>query len=304
MATLRRKLRRARGFSNVRGVIFFAQRRVLDPGMRRRLARFVARFLPAASLPGDRGSRAASTLERDGFVRFDGILTPPMVQRMREHLSKQLVYNPYQIDGPRLAVDDPSLPDTHVLTVVDEGLMTCPHLLEVANHPDIVAAIERTFGCKPTIGYMAAWWSIPTPDGVPRQAENFHRDFDDVAFLKLFTYLSDVGPENGPHDFILGSHADSQLRPIRRYTDNEVYSTFSSNRLVRFTGGAGTMFLEDTTGLHRGLPVNAGRRLILQIVYSMLPMAYGPSEPYPRDVFQSIPTAIDPYINRIYVRQS
>lgn len=303
MAYVRRKLRRLREFWSIRGIVFFAQRRVLHPDARLCLARFVARFLPEPTLLGTTPTAEVVALQRDGFTMLDGIATPQMVEEMCRHLSQQLVYAPY-IDGlPHLTVDDPNVPDTHILMVVEDGLMACPHLLDIANHPRIIAAAEGVFGCKPTIGFMTAWWSIPTPEGKPRHAENFHRDFDDVAFLKLFIYLTDVEPENGPHEFILASHKDDALRPIRRYSDDEVMTNFSANRLVRVTGKAGTVFIENTTGLHRGLPVARGRRLILQVVYSMLPMAYGPAKPYRRELFQPVTAAIDPYVNRIYVGQ-
>lgn len=301
--TVWRKIQRLGEFASFRGVVFFAQRRVLGPEARERLARIVARFLPRPTTSSTEPSKAGAALADEGFAMLEGIVSPEMVREMREHLSRQRIYAPYLDDQPELSIDDPELPDTHVLTVRDEGLMSCPHLLEVANHPKIIAAVESVFGCKPTIGYMQAWWSVPTPDGKPRYAELFHRDFDDVAFLKLFIYLTDVESENGPHEFILASHKDAALRPIRRYSDDEVMMNFSPNRLARFTGKAGTVFIENTTGLHRGLPVSTGRRLILQIVYSMLPMAYGPAKPYRRALFQSVSPSIDPYVNRIYVDQ-
>jgi hypothetical protein len=303
VSTVRRKIRRLGEFASFRGVMFFAQRRVLGPEARERVAHFVARFLPGPISASDTPSKAAAALADEGVAMLDDVLSPQMVEEMRDHLSRQRVYAPYLENQPELLIDAPELPDTHVLTVLDEGLMSCPHLLEIANHPKVIAAVEGVFGCKPTIGYMQAWWSVPTPDGKPRFAELFHRDFDDVAFLKLFIYLTDVEPENGPHEFVLASHKDASLRPIRRYSDNEVITNFGANRLVRFTGKAGTMFIENTTGLHRGLPVSKGRRLILQIVYSMLPMAYGPAKPYRRELFQPAAMAIDPYVNRIYVSQ-
>jgi hypothetical protein len=303
LSMVRRKIRRLREFASLRGIVFFAQRRVLKPKAREWVAGFVSRFLPRAASEKIQPTKAATSLAHEGFAMLESVVSPQMVEDMRRHLTQQRIYAPYLDDMPELMIDDPELPDTHVLTVREEGLVTCPHLLEIANHPDIIAAVEGTFGCKPTIGYMQAWWSVPTPDGKPRYAEIFHRDFDDVAFLKLFIYLTDVEAENGPHEFILASHKDPGLRPIRRYSDKEVMASFSSNRLVRFTGKAGTVFLENTTGLHRGLPVCKGRRLILQIVYSMLPMAYGPAKPYHRDLFDRPAGPIDPYTNRIYVSQ-
>jgi hypothetical protein len=298
---VRRKIRQLREFAHLRGAIYFAQRRVLAPQARDRVARFVARFLPRPATAGMTPTKGATALQNEGFAMLDGIVTPQMVREMRDYLTKQVVCAGYLDDQPRLSILDPVLPDTHVLSVVEDGVMGCPHLLDIANHPEILAAVEGIFGCRPTIGCIAAWWSIPTPDGKPRNAENFHRDFDDVNFLKLFIYLTDVELENGPHEFILASQQDNTLRPIIRYSDAEVMANYSANRLVRFTGKAGTMFIENTTGLHRGLPVMKDKRLILQIVYSMLPMAFGPARPYRPELFQPASVPIDPYVNRVYV---
>jgi hypothetical protein len=300
---VRRKVKAARKFATYRGVLFFAQRKITKVGPRRRLARFVARFLPRAG-SGAAPTQEALILESQGFVAIDDALTPSMVAEMHGYFEQQPVFPPYILNTPLVSIDDPVLPDSHTLVVPERFVVGCPHVLDIANNPKIIAAVEGIFGCKPTIGYITAWWSIPTADGKPREAENFHRDVDDVNFIKLFIYLSDVEEENGPHEFILGSHARPQLHRIRRYSDDEVLSTFGADHLVRFTGKAGTVFLENTYGLHRGQPVRSGRRLMLQVIYSLLPMAYGPAAPYRSEAFRPTERALDPYINRVYVAQA
>ena len=301
LVRVRRKAASLREFANVRGVLFFAQRRLRSATARRRVTSVVAGFLPATIHSRQQTQEAASDLERQGYVMLDGLLTPSMVADMRAHFAQKRVRGGYVPNAPLVSIDDPDRPDTHIFPVDESDVVTCPHLLDVANHPRVLAAVEGVFGCKPTIGYMAAWWSVPTRDGVARHAENFHRDYDDINFIKLFIYLSDVDAESGPHEFIRGSHEAPELRRIRRYTDEEVLQTFGAERVVRFTGGKGTAFLENTMGLHRGLPVRTGKRLILQVVYSMLPMAFGPAKPYRRDLFQPAARPIDPYVNRVYV---
>jgi hypothetical protein len=298
---VKRKIKAVRKYANYRGVLFFAQRKITRAEPRRRLARFVARFLPPADSATTGLTADATALEAQGFATLDGVVTPAMVTEIRRHLEQQQIFAPYVLNSPLVSIDDAVLPDTHTLFIPEQFVVACPHVLDIANHPRIIAAVEGIFGCKPTIGCITAWWSIPTADGKPREAENFHRDVDDVNFLKLFVYLSDVAEENGPHEFIRGSHALPQLHKIRRYTDAEVLDTFGADRLTRFTGKAGTVFLENTYGLHRGQPVREGRRLVLQIIYSMLPMAYSPATPYRADTFPPTLRQLDPYINRVYV---
>ncbi len=302
LAYVRRKVRALRYYSNVRGVVFFAQRKVLRANSRRRLSRMVARLLPRADPASTPLSPSVLAMEREGFAYFEGVATPKIVREMRQYLAAQPVFNPHTPGAPRVSIDSNDLPDSHILGIPDDLLVRCPHLLDVANHPAILTTVEGVFGCKPTIGYMSSWWSIPTRDGIARHAENFHRDVDDVHFLKLFIYLDDVEDSSGPHEYIRGSAGIDRLNAIRRYTDEEVSAAFGRERQVTFTGPAGTVFLENTFGLHRGQPVRVGRRLILQIVYSMLPMAYGPAKPYSATLFAPTRQSINPYTNRIYVQ--
>jgi hypothetical protein len=296
---IRRKIVLGREYLNVRGVAYFAQRRVRTARGRQRLSDLVARFLPPAGRTEK--TAEAKTLGSRGFAFIDGVVTPGMVAEIRGYLAKQPVFAPYLLNSPRVSIDSPQLPDSHTLFIPEEKVIGCPHLLDVANHPTILAAIEGIFGCKPTIGVMCAWWSIPTADGKPRHAENFHRDFDDVNFIKLFIYLTDVGPENGPHEYIAGSHQVPLMCEIRRFSDEEVVASFPVNPKISFVGNAGTMFLENTYGLHRGQPVRKDRRLILQVIYSMLPIVDGPARPYPRALFAPPRSTVDPYVNRVYL---
>lgn len=300
LATLKRKLSNGRAFANFRGAVFFAQRRIRSLEARHRAARLMARVLPAGSV-AERGSDAvASRLEQQGFVILD-LVTSQQAHEMREHFQRQPVYAPYLANSPRVLLDEADQIDSHVLWHEDPAVLSCPHALDIANHPMVLAAMQAVLGCKPTIGYMTAWWSVPTADGVPRHAENFHRDVDDLKFIKLFVYLTDVGEGNGPHEYIRGSHGDSRLSRIRRYGDEEILQTFGEDSLVRFTGPAGRAFLENTYGMHRGQPVQTGRRLIFQVVYSLLPLVYGPARPYPATVAAATSRVLDPYINRRYL---
>jgi hypothetical protein len=177
-----------------------------------------------------------------------------------------------------------------------------PHLLEIANRPEILGIVERFLGCRPTIAYMAAWWSYPT--GIEaQQAENFHRDVDDWRFVKLFMYLTDVGESQGPHVYVKKSANVARAGPIRRLTDEEVRAGHSAEDIVYMTGSAGEAFLENTYGIHKGQPVLAGHRLLFQVVYSIMPLPYGPKRPViaHEEAAELGGTAFDPFVNRVYV---
>jgi hypothetical protein len=99
--------------------------------------------------------------------------------------------------------------------------------------------------------------------------------------------LTDVGPENGPHKFIAGSHRTGGIpgellkKGYARLTDEEVAPHYRPADFIEFTAPRGTIIAEDTRGLHKGQHVNSGHRLMLQIQFSN--SLFGP--PYPKISF-------------------
>jgi hypothetical protein len=131
----------------------------------------------------------------------------------------------------------------------------------------------------------------------------FHRDVDDFAFVKVFVYLTDVGPKSGPHEFIKGSHRQGGLtQRIDNFQDEDVFSTFDRGDVVQFTGPAGTAFFEDTFGLHRGRKPDDHPRLVFQTLYSLRPLPYGPRRPYLSAAKLAAAAELDPHVNRVYLQ--
>ena len=193
-------------------------------------------------------------------------------------------------------------PETHVAYYSPEDVVRCPHIFDLANNPGVLAGLAQLFRCKPTIAYMTAWWSFAGHDK-GEHAELFHRDVDDWRFIKLFLYVTDVDEDAGPHAYVPGSHSVGKLLRIRRFNEDEVKEAFGPESIIRFTGPGGTCFLENTYGVHRGYPPARRNRLIVQVVYSLLPTLPGaPETPLVSDVHTQLNTPLDPYINRVYVR--
>lgn len=105
----------------------------------------------------------------------------------------------------------------------------------------------------------------------------WHRDLNDRhQLLKMFVFLSDCSIDNGPHEFVRGSHADySRLNGRRYYTDADIdqaYPPGSPERLVSEVS-AGTIIIEDTRGLHRARMPERGFRDLGYAVF--VPLADG-----------------------------
>lgn len=104
-------------------------------------------------------------------------------------------------------------------------------------------------------------------------AQLYHQDKDFVRFVKVFVHLNDVTDENGPHTYIAGSardylqHVPPNYSVGQRLDDDYLQSQYASDRFVTMRGEQGTILLEDTSGFHKGTPVQRGHRLMLQLEY-------------------------------------
>lgn len=272
---------------------YHLQRQVLDPATRQRNAAKVAATLPQVP-PSDRPEVAA--LNTQGYAMTPGLITPAQVEEMKAHFATQKCRDEYRPHfGSFLIADAPA--ETHVAIFEDDTVTSAPHALRIANDPGVLETVGAVFGAKPTIAVMSAWWSLPHGDAPGEQAQLWHRDVDDWRFLKLFVYLSDVDEDAGPHVYMPGTHTRNVMLPIRRYEDAEVASGFPDVQQKRFTGPAGTTFLENTFGFHRGYPPRTNPRLIYQVTYALRPLVHGPKTPVAK-----LPTdsGYDPYVNRVY----
>ena len=280
---------------------FFLQRMVKDLPARERKADAVAARLPAYSGSGNSSdAELARILKEQGYVLVPNLIRPDPLSEMAAYFSEQECSDPYR---PRVGSFKPSggaPAGTHVAFFTNEVVAHAPHVFGVANDPSVLAIVASMLGAKPTISYMTAWWSLPAGDGTAQHAEKFHRDVDDWRFVKLFCYLTDVDETAGPHVFVRGSHKVNKLTEIRRFSDEEVSSMFGARDIISFTGPAGTCFLENTNGIHRGIPPVDKPRLIFQVLYSLRPVIYGPKVPVAKLGANGVPADLDPYVNRVY----
>ena len=161
-------------------------------------------------------------------------------------------------------------------------------LLKIATDDKIVGLLSEYFGCLPKIQFLTAWKTFHNENELSEMF--FHMDHHGHKFAKFFMYLTDVHEGEGHHEFVTASHSWSSFKKIlsssslkilrsqvmakRRWKgdfwmNNEVVARFLPENLKKVTGTAGTMFLEDTGGLHRGTVVNSEKpRLIFQVLFT------------------------------------
>ncbi len=215
---------------------------------------------------------AVHALQADGYVVLNDLLPADLCDRL---LAFALAA-PTRIRGVA--------GDRKYNRAAPEGVRYDLYPDDVINQPDVqnlladgflLRIAQRYLGATPIADVTNMWWHtafsrVPDSDA----AQFYHFDLDRPRWLKVFCYLTDVGADNGPHCFVRGSHRDLGI-PWRlrskgyvRLGDEEVEAAFGKDRLIRFVAPRGTVILEDTRGLHKGLHVTAGDRLMLQLQFS------------------------------------
>lgn len=232
----------------------------------------------------------ARRLADEGWVGLGQVLAPEHVAALVAYFEQRPCFNGIV----------PTMSD-HVPRRVGEGaerfahgsypladVIGAPGLLELANRPEILAIADAYLGCTPTLYSLQAGWSFAgagtSPDGA-----HFRREDDDYKFCTLFVYLTDVRPDNGPRMFIRRSHRADLVEAIVREAapagrtaaiddlfqmnpsdaHDRLYGELFGRLIDTIAGPAGFVFMADTCGLHKELPVAAGRRLIAQARYGL-----------------------------------
>jgi len=256
--------------------------------------------VPRGESAGEDSSPAAA-LAGQGLCRLDLGLTPMQIAEIVAHLSDRPCYNSHTaFEGDKVARRLGAGAEAfHYASYSLTDIVRAPHLVELANHPGLLAIAERYLDCTPTLYSLNAWWSFPGKSEIAKVAQSFHRDRDDVRFCTLFVYLTDVDMESGPNVYVRGTH---RRAPIERHLaerpdavralDAEdralldagaLYGAegYGSDRLIEglfadrveiTTGPAGTAFLADTYGYHKGTPPRSKRRLMFWARYATRPI--------------------------------
>ncbi|MEK8045026.1 phytanoyl-CoA dioxygenase family protein [Ideonella margarita] len=231
-------------------------------------------------LDAGRSAPLVERLREDGYVVFPGALpaeacdrlmnfaqrTPALVRRM-DHEAVSSV--------PRKALFDAAEPLAVRYDYDPADLLNHPDVQALLADGSLLEVVQEYLGCEPLADVLSMWWHTnyhTQPDA--EAAQFFHFDMDRFKWLKIFIYLTDVGPENGPHAFVRGSHQTGAIpdhilrRGYVRLTDEEVAEHYPAKDVLAFSAPRGSIILEDTRGLHKGAHVTGAPRLILQLQFS------------------------------------
>lgn len=236
-------------------------------------------------------SSLAEHLKKAGHIVLGKLLTKEQCEEILRYLDDQ-----YMVDARGTGKQFRFHYAPHGVKLGDyplETVVNCPHVLDIANHPDIVRIMTNYLGFKPTIVSLGLRWSFPTESSADT-VQRFHRD-SEPGSAKLLIYLTDVDHLSGPHVYVEGTHRERLPVRMRPYSDDDIVRKYGSGVVIK--GPAGTGFAIDTKGIHKGMPPSQRPRLLLGIQYALLPCflyEYSPVRCKRAGQF-------DPYINRLMI---
>jgi hypothetical protein len=155
-----------------------------------------------------------------------------------------------------------------------DDLIECKNIQKILIDKNLYKIVSNYFQKEPMIDSVTAWWSVPSEKADSNAAQLWHFDLERTKWLKIFIYLTDCTELNGPHYFIQKSHKDGGIpfeirkKGYERVAQELINKFYKKEDIKSFTSDKGGLLIEDTRGLHKGLKVKEGSRLMLQLQYT------------------------------------
>lgn len=214
-----------------------------------------------------------STISNEGYVILPKLISIDKINRIKEW-SYNIKYNVVDNNEKRFFLDKVDFQNPNLVTAnaLEDDLKINEDINSLIFDPLILEIISRYLGIeKPSLIHLCMWWTFKTNNliGSSEAAQLYHYDLDHIKWLKVFIYLTDVGNNDGPHVYIPKSHISGNKnyklleRGYSRVNDDEML-IFQKTEPKRVLGPAGSIIIGDTKCFHKGSPVIANSRLVLQ----------------------------------------
>ncbi|MFT5167219.1 MAG: hypothetical protein ACI8P3_002456 [Saprospiraceae bacterium] len=227
-------------------------------------------------LSGEEVKSIVDSINENGFYEIETKLDPEMVEKLtafgKATPTKVLDAS---VDMPRYYNELMLADENNIIspryTIPNDQLLKNPSVQEIAFDKSFLAIANEFMQCKPVLSDIQMWWSFPFGGKAKSAAaQMYHFDMDRIKFLKFFFYLTDVGPETGPHCYIRKSN---RIKPKAilsdgRKTDDLMKSHYAAEDMMELKGEKGSILIVDTSGWHKGKPLTKDKRLLLQIQYA------------------------------------
>tara|TARA_R110000744_G_scaffold371368_1_gene482345 strand:+ start:2447 stop:3274 length:828 start_codon:yes stop_codon:yes gene_type:complete len=123
-------------------------------------------------------------------------------------------------------------------------------------------------GVSPKVRNILTWVHPQNPLQQEINSQVWHRDQEDWEVFKVFVLFSNVGPTNGPTQYVKKTQHGGKYDKITNNMNGQSTSVFTfpipEEEIVSSEGPAGTIVFMNTNGLHKGGLVKEGVRVMTQ----------------------------------------
>lgn len=151
------------------------------------------------------------------------------------------------------------------------GVNKIENKFELKIEADKLNAFAKKFYKKNEISYFQMLGNINYMENNTGSGGGWHRDSPFSHQFKFILYLSDVNENNGPFQYLVGSHRTDSIFEYSkrcgiklgqyRFTDKQFNEIASDKYQIKTVcGAAGDLLIADVKGLHRGKPLVEGER--------------------------------------------
>lgn len=214
-------------------------------------------------------STTLEKLHKNGYA----ILPEKIDESVIKDLANEIQNFNFYVGSVKTPINPTSPPSCNVAHASKEDIANSQIIKHLSNKAEIKNLAGSYLGCSVEAIDTNLWYTFTSAKPLSSAAQLFHYDLDSLRWLKVFIYLSDVGVQEGPHEYVSGTHNAGckhehlLLRRYSRISDWEV-DRFYPDRRRKITGSKGTVILADTRCYHKGNNPELGYRLILEFTYA------------------------------------
>ena len=226
-----------------------------------------------------------SQLSEDGIVRLQNRISIDIASKIRRRFENKLgsAFHVWDDDKEKISPNNPLDHPQCAFSPLD--ILCDIDLINLFLNEEILDLVEGYLGAPGRLFHTNVMCSFTSKN--VGCAQMLHRDNSHPIFCVLFVYLSDVDIDSGAHQYFKYTHDRSKFQnnypklnsddffdlPNDSYGFDEIMESSLGDRKETIIGRAGTCFLSDPRGLHRGLIPTRGRRWLAWARYALIPDA-------------------------------
>ncbi len=214
-------------------------------------------------------------IQANGFHIFEKRLDDDICDQLNDYAVNNEAH--YWQEGKRInSYFEPSHSQSTVYKFDESDMIKQPVFQAIMADPTFRVIAAEYINAAPILCSINQWYSsTQPPSSDDHGGQQYHFDMSRAKWLNFFVYLTDVGPEDGPHCYVKKSHLFkvNAAKPLLkrgyvRISDKDIEQAYGKDSIVELTGKKGTIMAVDTIGFHRGKPPIDNHRLIFEIIYA------------------------------------